>query len=143
MDPVATAKEAFAWLAEKPAKRDYQAFFDALADDVVFEVAIGCEGTPLSEPIRGKHRLAEFFTTTQRELCADHWLERPLDFLGGDEHVVVLGCEGYTIRSTGAVARHKEFAISVGYRDGLIAEITEVKDLSEFVDSYRHAGRRG
>lgn len=138
-DNVDLAKKAYGALEERGTDQredsDFQPFLDALADDVVFRYAAP-EGTPLSKVLHGKQEVIDFLTVTAPELVEDVQLTRPLEFVGSGDRVVVLGAESYTIRKTGAKARNKSFAVVMDFKDGLVVRLTQIKDLSEFVEAY-------
>lgn len=137
---VALARRAYGDLVEhRDAQRqssDFQPYIDLLAEDVVFGYAAP-PGTPVSEVLRGKAAVVEFMTTTSTALVDDISLDRPLEFFGNGDRVVVLGSESYTIKKTGAPATNKEFAVVMDFRDGRIVRVLQIKDLSDFVQAYQ------
>lgn len=117
---------------------DFQPYIDLLADDVVFAYAAPA-GTPVSEPLHGKWAVVEFMTTTSGQIVEDISLDRPLEFYGdGDgDRVIILGAESYTLKKTGKRANGKEFAVVMDFRDGKIAKVLQIKDLTDFALAYR------
>lgn len=130
------ARRALERLGQQVADRDHDAFFGLLAGDVVFGYSAP-EGTPVSEELHGKQAVVDFTTRTSPELVEDHELAGPLEYFERGDRVVALGAESYTIRRSGVRVEDHEFAIVIDFRDGLMARMLTIKDLTDFADAYR------
>lgn len=115
---------------------DFQPYIDLLADDVVFKYAAP-EGTPVSDKLVGKDAVVEFMTVTSGELVEDISLDRPLEFFGHGDRVVLLGSESYTIKKSAVKATGKEFAVVMDFRDGKISSVLQIKDLTDIAEAFR------
>jgi ketosteroid isomerase-like protein len=113
---------------------DWPRLIDRLADDVVFKVTIP-EGTPVSGERRGKDAVVEHFGNLANLL--EFRQEKPLEYFGSGERVVVLGQETVEIKENGATVPHSEYADVFDFRDGLVARFTIIQDLTAVVDAYR------
>lgn len=137
-DNISLAKKAWSWLETESSERtitDLQPYFDLLADDVVLKVEApeDASGLYLGE-VRGKQALIDMYTAALNgEGIEENDLERPLEFVGKGERVVVLGSERYKIKKDGVTARNKEFALVMDFRDGKITRVQQIGDLSEYV----------
>lgn len=141
MDNIALAKTAWSWLEKSDADRDMtdlEPYFDLLSDDVVLKVDSPEDTHIYGSEIRGKKAVMDMYEEAFTKLIKDNNLERPLEFVGSGERVVVLGSERYTIRKNGVVARNKEFAIVMDFSDGKIVGIRQVGDMSEYVLAHRN-----
>jgi ketosteroid isomerase-like protein len=114
---------------------DWPRLIDRLADDVVFKVTIP-EGTPVSGERRGKDAVVEHFGNLANLL--EFRQEKPLQYFGSGERVVVLGQETVEIKENGATVPHSEYADVFDFRDGLVARFTIIQDLTAVVDAYRN-----
>jgi uncharacterized protein len=120
-----------------PPDGNWQPLLDHLADDVVFKVTIP-DGTPISGEFRGKPAVTEHFERLPDLLEFEQ--ERPMDFLGSADRVVVLARESFEIKKNGVVVSGSEYADVLDFRDGLIARFLVIQDLSAVVDAYRADG---
>jgi ketosteroid isomerase-like protein len=114
---------------------DWPRLIDRLADDVVFKVTIP-EGTPVSGERRGKDAVVEHFGNLANLL--EFRQEKPLEYFGSGERVVVLGQETVEIKKNGATVPHSEYADVFDFRNGLVARFTIIQDLTAVVDAYRN-----
>lgn len=140
MDNIALAKTAWSWLETDDSERDMSdlaPYFDLLSEDVVLKVDSPEDTHVYGSEIRGKQAVMDMYEEAFSKLIKDNNLERPLEFVGSGDRVVVLGSERYTIRKTGVVARNKEFAIVMDFREGKIVGIRQVGDMSEYVQAYK------
>jgi len=114
---------------ERGESDDYQPFFDALADEVVLKTSVG--------EVRGKKELIDYFvnasTTTEF-----HPFEKPLEYYGDGDRVVILGDETFKVRESG-VTHRAEWAWVVDLHDGLITRILAIQDLSGVADTIEEA----
>lgn len=113
---------------------DWQRLIDHLADDVVFKVTIP-HRTPIRGEIRGKQAVADHLMNLGSLL--EFRQERPLQYFGDGDRVVVLGRETYEVKKTGVAVGGSEYADVIDFRDGLITRFLIIQDLSEFVEAYR------
>jgi ethanolamine utilization protein EutQ len=111
---------------------DLGPFFDALADDVVFTLPVG--------ELRGKDEVAGYFTAGS-DAMEFHPFDRPLEYYGEGERVVVLGDERFRDRRTGAT-HHAEWAWVFDVHDGLITRIVAIQDLSGITETIREVVER-
>lgn len=129
MDNLALAKRLI-----NPQDGNWQPLLDHLAEDVVFNVTIP-EGTPISGEFRGKPAVTEHFERLPELLAFEQ--ERPMDFLGAGDRVVILGRESFEIKKNGVTVTGSEYADVLDFRDGLITRFLVIQDLSTVVDAYR------
>lgn len=111
---------------------DFQAFFDALADDAVFE-------TPV-KTIKGKAALAAYFTIGG-ELMEFRPFVRPLRYFGAGNQVVQWGFEKFQVKETG-VTHEAEWAWIFEFADGKITRIVAIQDLAGISDVVAEATAR-
>jgi ketosteroid isomerase-like protein len=128
MDNVALAKRLI-----NPQDGNWQPLLDHLAEDIVFSVTIP-DGTPISGEFRGKPAVIEHFERLPELLAFEQ--ERPMDFLGAGDRVVVLGRESFEIKKTGVTVTGSEYADVLDFRDGLITRFLVIQDLSAVVEAY-------
>jgi ketosteroid isomerase-like protein len=128
-DNIALAKRLI-----NPPDGNWQPLLDHLAEDIVFKVTIP-DGTPISGEFRGKPAVTEHFELLPELL--EFRQERPMDFLGAGDRVVVLGCESFEIKKNGVTVTGSEYADVLDLRDGLITRFLVIQDLSAVVDAYR------
>jgi ketosteroid isomerase-like protein len=114
---------------ERGESHDHQPFFDALDDDVIFS-------TPLGE-LRGKQAVLRYFAHAGQFLEARPF-ERPLEYFGNGDRVVILGEELFTVHDSGVTAR-AEWAWVHDLRDGRITRITAIQDLSAVAEAVSKA----
>jgi ketosteroid isomerase-like protein len=142
VDIVSLARQAYEPLndlqRERPRRSDdYRSYLDLLDDDVVLKFGIP-EGTPIEGEYRGRPAVTRFFGTTFGRLIDDVRAVEPLEYIGAGSKVVILGRESYRIVKTGTVVENKAFAVELEFKDGLIVQDTQIRDLMEFVDIHRH-----
>jgi ketosteroid isomerase-like protein len=113
---------------------DWQPLIDHLADDVVFKVTIP-DGTPVSGELRGKQAVVEYLTRLPDLL--EFRQERPLQFFGNGDRVVVLGKESFDVKESGVTVHGSEYADVLDFRDGLITRFLVIQDTSAIADAYR------
>jgi ketosteroid isomerase-like protein/uncharacterized cupin superfamily protein len=117
---------------ERGESDDFGPFFDALADDVVFELPVG--------ELRGKAALIDYFAHSSALLEANPFV-RPLEYIANGDRVVILGDETFRAKENGASHR-AEWAWVHDIRDGRIARIVAIQDLSGIEDLIREAVAR-
>jgi ethanolamine utilization protein EutQ len=117
---------------ERGESDDFGPFFDALADDVVFELPVG--------ELRGKAALIDYFARASERLEFQPF-EKPLQYYGDGERVVILGDETFRVKENGASHR-AEWAWVVDVRDERIVRIAAIQDLSGVADVIRDAVAR-
>lgn len=113
---------------------DWPRLIDRLADDVVFKVTIP-EGTPVSGEFRGKQAVVEHLMNLGDLL--EFRQEKPLEYYGNGERVVVLGQETVEVKKSGVTVPHSEYVDVLDFREGLITRFLIIQDMSAFVDAYR------
>ncbi len=113
---------------------DWPRLIDRLADDVVFKATIP-DGTPVSGEFRGKQAVVEHLTHLGDVLAFRQ--EKPLEFFGDGERVVVLGSETVEIKKNGTKVPNSDYATILDFRDGLVTRFTVIQDLTAVVDAYR------
>ena len=105
---------------ERGERRDFQAFFDALDDEVTLRFSVG--------ELNGKKAVIAYFNNAGEALEFTPF-ETPLAYFGDGDRAVVVGDETFTVKETGVV--HKaEWAWVYKVRDGKITEIRGIMDLS-------------
>jgi ethanolamine utilization protein EutQ len=114
---------------ERGESSDFQPFFDHLDDDVVFTTSVG--------ELRGKQAVIHYFTHAG-ELLEFRPYERPQEYFGNGDRVVILGEETLRVRATGATTR-VPWAWAYDLRDGLITRIEAIEDLSGVADAVAEA----
>jgi ketosteroid isomerase-like protein len=116
-----------------------QPLLEQLAEDAVYKLTLP-PGTPLSGEFRGKRAITDYFGLVDEVLEV---LEvRTWDFVGNGTQVIVLGDERFVVRKTGRVCQ-SEFAFVVEFRDGEIARVLVIEDLSSLVEAHAPASTRG
>ena len=113
---------------------DWPRLIDRLADDVVFKVTIP-DGTPVSGEFRGKQAVVEHLLNLGNLL--EFRQEKPLEFFGNGERVVVLGTESVEIKKNGVTVPNSEYATILDFHDGLVTRFSVIQDLTAVVDAYR------
>jgi ketosteroid isomerase-like protein len=113
---------------------DWPRLIDRLAEDIVFTVTIP-DGTPVSGEFRGKQAVVEHLLNLGNLL--EFRQEKPLEFFGNDERVVVLGTESVEIKKNGVTVPNSEYATVLDFRDGLVTRFSVIQDLTAVVDAYR------
>jgi ketosteroid isomerase-like protein len=114
---------------ERGQSSDFQPFFDHLDDDVVFTTSAG--------ELRGKPAVIHYFTHAG-ELLEFRPYERPQEYFGTGDRVVIVGEETFRVRATGATTR-VPWAWVYDLRDGLITRIEAIEDLSVVADALAEA----
>ncbi len=114
---------------ERGESHDYEPFFDALADDVVFKTEVG--------EVRGKQAFIGYLATASVTMEFDIF-EKPLEYYGDGDRVVILGDESFKVKDTGATHR-AEWAWVVDVHDGLITRILHHQDLARIAGPVREA----
>jgi ketosteroid isomerase-like protein len=113
---------------------DWQPLVDHLADDVVFRVTIP-EGTPISSELRGKPAMVDHLSKLGDLL--EFRQEKPLEYYGNGDRVIVLGQETVEVKKSGVTVPHSEYATVLDFRGDLITRFLVIQDMSAFVDAYR------
>jgi ethanolamine utilization protein EutQ len=105
---------------ERGESHDFGPFFDALAAEVTYETAVG--------ELRGKQALIHYFAPASATIEFNPF-EKPLEYYGEGDRVVILGDETFKVKDTGATHR-AEWAWVIDVYDGLITRILHLQDLS-------------
>jgi ethanolamine utilization protein EutQ len=114
---------------ERGESHDMRPFFDALADDVVFELPVG--------ELRGKAAVISYFAAESATLEFQPFV-RPLEYFADGDRVVIVGDEIFTAKENGATHR-AAWAWVHDIHDGRIARIVAIQDLSGVEDAIREA----
>jgi ketosteroid isomerase-like protein len=114
---------------ERGESSDFQPFFDHLDDDVVFTTSVG--------ELHGKQAVIHYFTHAG-ELLEFRPFERPQEYFGDGERVVIVGEETLRVRATGTATR-VPWAWVHTLRDRLITRIEAIEDLSAVADAVSDA----
>jgi ketosteroid isomerase-like protein len=129
-----TTHENIAFARSVLETEDWPRLIDRFADEVVFKVTIA-DGTPVSGEFRGKQAVVEHFLNLGNIL--EFRQEKPLEFFGNGERVVVLGTESVEIKKNGVTVPNSEYAAVLDFQDGLVTRFSVIQDLSAVVDAYR------
>jgi ketosteroid isomerase-like protein/quercetin dioxygenase-like cupin family protein len=105
---------------ERGESDDLTPFFDALADDVVFELPLG--------ELHGKQAVIDYFAHASDAL-EPHPFEIPIEYFDDGDRVVMLSDETFKVKATGATHRAR-WAWVTHVEDGLITRIVHIQDLS-------------
>lgn len=141
IDNVALARKALSHLDARFHERGegpLQPLFDSLAEDVVFEVPCAPDTPRYGEPARGKQAVIDLFLSDP-EFFEDVEIERPLEFIGNGDRVVVLFALRYRIKKTGVTFRNKEAALVIDFRYGKIVRMCEIQDMTPWSNAYPRA----
>ena len=114
---------------ERGESTDYQPFYDLLDDDIVFSTSVG--------ELRGKQAVIHYFRHAG-ELLEFRPFERPPDYFGNGNQVVIVGDETFRVRATGVTAR-TPWAWVHTLHNGLITRIESIEDLSAVADAVTQA----
>jgi ethanolamine utilization protein EutQ len=114
---------------ERGESTDFQPFFDHLDDDVVFWTSVG--------ELRGRQAVIHYFTHAG-ELLEFRPYERPQEYFGNGDRVVIVGEETFRVRASGATTR-VPWAWVHTLQDGLITRIEVIEDLSVVADTVTEA----
>jgi uncharacterized protein len=114
---------------ERGESDDFGPFFDLLADDVMFKLPVG--------ELRGKAALIDYFANASTALEFNPF-EKPLEYYGDGDRVVILGDETFRVKESGA-AHRAEWAWVIDVHDGRITRIAAIQDLSGIADTIRAA----
>jgi ethanolamine utilization protein EutQ len=128
MDNVAVLERIWGPM-ERGESTDYQPFFDLLDDDVVFTTSVG--------ELRGKQAVIHYFTHAG-ELLEFRPYERPQEYFGNGDRVVIVGEETFRVRATGVTSR-VPWAWVYTLDSGLITRIEAIEDLSAVADAVTEA----
>ena len=114
---------------ERGESADFQPFFDHLNDDVVFTTSVG--------ELRGKQAVIHYFTHAG-ELLEFRPYERPQEYFGDGDRVVIVGEETFRVRASGVTVR-TPWAWVHTLQGGLITRIEAIEDLSMVADAVTEA----
>lgn len=114
---------------ERGESHDFEPFFDALADDVVFS-------TPVGE-VRGKRAFIGYLTYVA-EIMEFSPFERPIEYYANGNKVVMASREKFIVKATGQT-HHAEWAWLINMDGGRISRILHVQDLADVADLVREA----
>jgi ketosteroid isomerase-like protein len=129
-----STEENIAFVKSVLETEDWPRLIDRMAEDVVFKATIP-EGTPVSGEFRGKEAVVDHLMNLGNVL--EFRQEKPLEFFGHGERVVVLGTESVEIKKNGVTVPHSEYADVLDFKDGMVTRFTVIQDLTAVVDAYR------
>jgi ethanolamine utilization protein EutQ len=115
------------WDPIERGESDMQPFFDALADDVVFELPVG--------KLRGRQAVIDYFASGSATIKFDPFV-KPLEYFGDGDRVVQVGDETFTVKETG-ITHQAGWAWVFDVHDGRITRIVGIQDLSGIADDIR------
>lgn len=109
------------------------ALLAAITDDAIIKAVIP-DGTPISGHFQGRDGFIRYITALQgvMEILA----VETTDYTASETSVVVLGSEKARVRRTGAML-DCEIATIFTLRDGKIAKMVAMADMTPIVDAYR------
>jgi ethanolamine utilization protein EutQ len=102
----------------------YEPFFDALAEDVVFELPIG--------ELRGRESVVAYFTDGGEAMEFNPFIE-PLEYYAAGDRVVQVGNETFRVKETGVTHRAR-WAWVFEIHDGQITRIVAIQHLGEIAE---------
>jgi ethanolamine utilization protein EutQ len=114
---------------ERGESHNLGAFFETLADDVVFKTEVG--------EVRGKQAFIAYLAAASETMEFNIFV-RPLEYLGDGDRVVILGDESFKVKDTGATHR-AEWAWVVDVHEGQITRILHHQDLAGVAGLVREA----
>lgn len=126
MDNLAMVRDIWEPLATGESE-DYQPFFDSLDDDIVFTTSVG--------ELRGKPAVVHYFAHAW-EVIEARPFEKPLEYYGDGDRVVVLGEEAFKIKESGVTA-HADWAWVHDVHQGKITKILAIQDLSAVAETVK------
>jgi ketosteroid isomerase-like protein len=110
----------------------------AITEDAVIKAVIP-DGTPISGDFRGREGFLRYLTALNEVM---EILEvQTTDITASDDHVVMLGFEKARVRRTGKML-DCEIATVFTLKEGKIARMVALADMSAIVDAYRVEGAR-
>lgn len=109
---------------ERGESADMQPFFDALAEDVVFELPVG--------KAHGKDAVIGYFANVFDSMEVQPFV-KPLEYYANGDRIVILGAETFKVKGT-AITHRADWAWVVDMQDGLIKRIVHIQDLSGIAD---------
>jgi ethanolamine utilization protein EutQ len=115
------------WDPIERGESDMQPFFDALADEVVFELPVG--------KLRGRQAVIDYFVNGSAAIEFDPFL-KPLEYYGDGDRVVQLGDETFKVKESG-VTHQAAWAWVFDMHDERITRIVGIQDLSDIADDIR------
>jgi len=110
----------------------------AITEDAVIKAVIP-DGTPISGEFRGREGFLRYLAALNEVM---EILEvQTTDITASADHVVMLGSEKARVRRTGALL-DCEIATVFAIKDGKIARMVALADMTPIVDAYRADGAR-
>jgi ketosteroid isomerase-like protein len=114
------------WDPIERGESDIQPFFDALADDVVFE-------TPVGE-LRGRQAVIDYLDGS--DLLEFHPFEKAVEYYGDGDRVVQVGEETFRVKQSG-LTHHAPWAWVSEIHEGRITRIVEIQHLGAVAEAVR------
>lgn len=143
---IALAKRAWSHLIEReygepPCDRSgsggSKTLYDYLDEEIEWKFAVP-EDTPVyGGTFRGKQAVRELGRLDREENVESGGLDGPPEFFAEGNRVVMLMKENYRIRKNYFHVRHKDCAVVMDFRDGLIIRVLVIQDQSEWNAAHR------
>jgi ethanolamine utilization protein EutQ len=114
---------------ERGESDDFQPFYDAFAEDIVFTTSMG--------EVRGKQAAIGYFKHASTTMEFDIFV-RPLEYFGDGNRVVQVGRETFRVKETGET-HEADWAWVYDIEDGRITRILGIEDLSGVADEEAEA----
>jgi ethanolamine utilization protein EutQ len=118
---------------ERGESNDFQPFYDAFAEDIVFTTSMG--------EVRGKEAAIGYFKHASETMEFDIFV-RPLRYFGDGNRVVQVGRETFRVKETGKT-HEADWAWVYDVEDGRITRILGIEDLSGVADEEADALDKG
>ena len=112
---------------------NFESFYEALHPDIMFRATIG-DGTPISGEFNGKETVIDYFENLLPAVASFRQLDA-MEFVMHTDKIIILGNDAFTITKNGITAS-SPYASVIQLRDGLIADILIIQDLSAIYNSY-------
>lgn len=141
MDHLAVAKKAWTHLIDRypnsPRRAgDDQGFYDCVTDDVELSFSFPRDTPIYGEGFHGKQDIVDL-TSTERELIETGGVECTPEFIVGEDQVVLLAEQTYTVKKTGLRVSGHMVAIVMNFREGLISRIRIYEDGSGYLETLK------
>lgn len=117
-----------------------EVLFGMLAEDVVWEHEGPRHPDVPMYPgvIHGKQALIDMVTREAAvisDLDLEDPIDKPLEFVGRGDRVVMMNQERFKIIKSGVTLRNHRNAVVMDFKDGLVTHIRIIADLSDYIES--------
>lgn len=114
---------------------DFKPLIDILAEDVTFKATIP-PGTPISGEFKGRDAVKNYFEEIITSVAVFKQ-QAPMEFIeAGDNRVIILGDDAYTLNNNGKTFRSPYAAIYT-FENGLLKDLLIIQDLSGIWEAYK------